>query len=351
MIRLKNLILLSLLLSLVFSSCSVFEGAPTPTPTATNTATPIPTATGTPTPSPTPSGTPTPTFTLIPSPTPTSPYIWGYFPGPTEDSAVEITPPIDPFSFSSDTVNIILLGSDKRPNIPGYRTDTLLILSLDQSKGTAKMLSIPRDLYVYIPGWKVNRINTAEPHGGFEMISDAVLYNLGIPLHHWVRVRFEGMIEAIDLMGGIDVHATGPLYDECGGVYYYYQPGNVYHMDGMDALCYTRMRKASSDFDRLRRQQEVLEAMFNKVISIDGLERVPELYEVFKHTFQSDMGLEDVVDLVPLAASLAMDPDQVERYRIDQAMVQSFRVPSTGASVLLPKIEEISALLEQAFGD
>jgi LCP family protein required for cell wall assembly len=213
------------------------------------------------------------------------------------------------------------------------------------------MLSIPRDLYVYIPGWKVNRINTAEPHGGFPMISDTVLYNLGIPLHHWVRVKFEGMIEAIDMLGGIDVYATAPLYDECGGVYYNYASGNTYHMDGMDALCYTRMRKTTSDFDRLRRQQEVLEAMFNKVISIDGLERVPELYQLFKNTFESDMNLEEVLELVPLAASLALEPDQVHRYRIDQTMVQSFRVPSSGASVLLPKRDEILAMLEQAFGD
>jgi LCP family protein required for cell wall assembly len=258
---------------------------------------------------------------------------------------------MEPIAFSADTVNIILLGSDKRPNIAGYRTDTLLILSLDQSNGAATMLSIPRDLYVFIPGWKVNRINTAEPHGGFEMLNDTIRYNLGIPLHHWVRVRFEGMIEAIDIMGGIDVLTTGPLYDECGGVYYRYVTGNVYHMDGMDALCYTRMRKASSDFDRLRRQQEVLEAMFSKVISIDGLERVPELFETFKHTFQSDMTLEEVLDLLPLAASLALEPDQVQRYRIDQTMIESFRVPSSGASVLLPKRDEIGTLLEQAFGD
>lgn len=258
---------------------------------------------------------------------------------------------MDPIHFSPATVNIILLGSDKRPNSGGYRTDTLLILSLDPENKRTRMLSIPRDLYVFIPGWKVNRINTADFHGGFEMTANTVLYNFGIPLHHWVRVRFEGMIEAIDLLGGIDVYTTGNLYDECGGVYYAYEAGNVYHMDGMDALCYTRMRKRSSDFDRLRRQQEVLQAMFDKVISIDGLEKVPELFESFNHTFQSDMNLEEVLGLVPLATSLALEPDRVDRYRIDQSMVQGFRVPSSGASVLLPKRDEIRAMLEEAFGE
>lgn len=346
-----RLLLLCILLT-VLPSCVRTTGEPSPGPSQDPaTSTPLPSPTATDVPSPTPSETPTPTRTPAPSPTPTSPYVWGYFPGPTEDSAIEISPPVDPIPFSNETVNIILLGSDKRPSIPGYRTDTLLILSLDPQKNTARMLSIPRDLYVYIPGWKVNRINTAEPHGGFEMFSNTVLYNLGIPLHHWVRVRFEGMIEAIDLLGGIDVYATGNLYDECGGVTYSYRAGNLYHMDGMDALCYTRMRKRSSDFDRLRRQQEVLEAMFDKVISIDGLERVPELYEIFNHTFQSDMSLEQVLNLVPLAASLSLDPDRVERFRIDHTLVDNFRVPSSGAQVLLPKQEEIRAMLVGAFGD
>ena len=337
----------------LLASCSQLssDSSPAPSPTPATLATRTPLSTRTHTPSPFPSSTPTATLQPIPSVTPTSAYIWGYFPGPTEDSAIEIDPPMEPFSFPPDTVNIILLGSDQRPNSGGYRTDTLLILSLDPENGTATMLSIPRDLYVFIPGWKVSRINTAEPHGGFEMIANTVLYNLGIPLDHWVTVRFEGMIEAIDLLGGIDVDSTGRLYDECGGVYYNYAAGNLYHMDGMDALCYTRMRKRSSDFDRLRRQQEVLAAMFNKIISIDGLEKVPELYEVFNHTFRSDMSLEDVIALVPLAASLALEPEGVQQYRIDRAQVESFRVPISGASVLLPKREEIRLMLEEAFGD
>jgi len=349
----QRVILVSIILGLGLSSCSQLlnESSPSPAPItpSTQTYTPVPSETHTP--SPIPTSTPTASPQPIPSVTPTSEYVWGYFPGPSEDSAIEIDPPMEPFSFPPDTVNIILLGSDQRPNSSGYRTDTLLILSLNPEIGTATMLSIPRDLYVYIPGWKVNRINTAEPHGGFEMMKDTVLYNLGIPLHHWIRVRFEGMIEAVDLLGGIEVYSTGKLYDECGGVYYDYAAGNVYHMDGMDVLCYTRMRKRSSDFDRLRRQQEVLEAMFDKVISIDGLEKVPELFETFNHTFESDMRLEQVLSFVPLAASLTLEPEKVQRYRIDRSLVESFRVPSSGASVLLPKRDEIRFMLEQAFGD
>jgi LCP family protein required for cell wall assembly len=226
-----------------------------------------------------------------------------------------------------------------------------MILSLDPIANTAKMISIPRDLYVYIPGWKVNRINTAEPKGGFKMLSDTILYNLGIPLHHWVLVEFNGLNEAIDILGGIEVHSTGYLYDECGGTYYRYEPNNTYPMDGFTALCYTRMRKASSDFDRLRRQQEVFRAMFDKIFSFEGALEVPELYEVYKHTLQSDLKLEDILPLSSLAVNLAADPAQIERFSIDQSMVLSWRTPVSGASVLLPNSEAIQAMLEEAFGE
>lgn len=226
-----------------------------------------------------------------------------------------------------------------------------MILSLDPVANTAKMVSIPRDLYVYIPGWKVNRINTAEPKGGFKMLADTILYNLGVPVHHWVMVEFNGLSEAIDILGGIDVHSTGYLYDECGGTYYRYEPNNVYTMDGFTALCYTRMRKASSDFDRLRRQQEVFRAMFDKIFTLEGMLDVPELYEIFKHTLHSDLTVEDILPLASLAANLAADTTQIERFSIDQSMVLSWRTPRTGAAVLLPKMDLIQAMLEEAFGE
>jgi LCP family protein required for cell wall assembly len=263
---------------------------------------------------------------------------------------MEIPRPVPPIDFPPYVVNIMLLGSDRRPNTTGYRTDTLLILSLDPIANKATMISIPRDFYVYIPGWKVDRINTAEPRGGFTMLADTVLYNLGIPLHHWVKVEFSGLREAVDILGGIEVTSTGYLNDECGGTYYHYQPDKLYSMDGFTALCYARMRKASSDFDRLRRQQEVIKAMFNKLFSFEGLWQIPELFGAFKHTLESDMKLEDIIPLASLATNIARDPERITQFRIDQSMVQNWRTPRTGAAVLLPKSDLIQGMLEEAFG-
>jgi anionic cell wall polymer biosynthesis LytR-Cps2A-Psr (LCP) family protein len=181
------------------------------------------------------------------------------------------------------------------------------------------------------------------------MLSDTILYNLGIPLHHWVKVEFSGMIEAVDILGGIEIKSTGYLSDECGGTYYRFEPNKTYPMDGFTAHCYARMRKMSSDFDRLRRQQEVFQAMFDKLFSLDGLWEVPELHEIFNRTFETDMTLFEIVPLTPLATSLAFNPDRIEKYQIDRSMVQSWRTPQSGAAVLLPKPEAIESLLIEAF--
>jgi anionic cell wall polymer biosynthesis LytR-Cps2A-Psr (LCP) family protein len=165
-----------------------------------------------------------------------------------------------------------------------------------------------------------------------------------------VRVEFNGLNKAVDILGGIEVYSTGYLNDECGGTYYHIKPNTVYPMDGFTALCYARMRKASSDFDRLRRQQEVIQAMFSKLFSFEGLWQIPELYEIFHQTFKTDMKLEDILPLATLASSLAREPDQIQRFRIDQSMVKNWRTPRSGAAVLLPKPEAILTLLEEAFG-
>ena len=251
--------------------------------------------------------------------------------------------------FPEDAVNIIILGSDFRPDRTGSRSDTIIVLSLDPGAGSATMISIPRDLYVYLPGWRVDRINTADPRGGPEMVKNTILYNLGIEIDYWVRVYFSGFVTAVDLLGGIYVYVGSYLEDQCGSTIYTYTPG-LYQMDGYTALCYVRMRKMSSDFDRLRRQQEVFKALFNRVLNLDGLSRVPQLYDQFDSLAQTDMRLDDILPLVPLAASLASDSSRIHAYSIGFDMVTMWRVPYSGASVLLPNWDAVKDMLQEAFG-
>ncbi|NIS78819.1 MAG: hypothetical protein GTO14_00985 [Anaerolineales bacterium] len=349
--RCSPLTILLLLLGVV-SACNsmgaifpgaVGVGAPlvTADPLASETPTPfipiLPTATS----------PPVATYTPTPAPSPTNMLPWGSFAPPSEPSAIEIPPPMPLIQQPENSINIILLGSDQRPKDGAFRTDTMMILMLDPDNGKATMLSIPRDLYVFIPGWRVDRINTADVRGGTQWVFDAVRYNFGIELDYWVRVNFGGFITAIDALGGIYVQVGKSLYDRCGDFDYSYSPGTQY-MDGYTALCYVRMRKRTSDFDRLRRQQEVVQAIFNRVLSLDGLSRVPDLYNQFNYLVQTNLTLEGILPLVPLGANLASDPSLIQRLTIDPSLASSFRVPYSGAAVLLPDRTGIQAMIRAA---
>jgi LCP family protein required for cell wall assembly len=340
------------LLALLASSCGnplgLFGGAPagvlvTQNPLATVTPTPFQPAPPTETPPPPPPASATPS----PSPTPVNP--WGDFPGPTEPSAIDIPRPAPEIPFGPDVVNILLLGSDQRPYESGHRTDTIIVVSLDPEAQTVTMLSIPRDLYVYIPGWRVDRINVADVRGGPDMIKQTILYNFGIPIHRWARINFYGFVTAIDLLGGIDVQITGYLSDNCMHVALYYTPGTTRHMDGTTALCYVRQRETTGDLDRMRRAQEVVRAIFDRVVSLDGLSRVPDLYSQFGNLVETDITVGDLLPLVPMATSVSGNPDAIRQFAINGDMVTLWRVPSSGASVLLPMQDAIRGLLESAF--
>jgi len=299
-----------------------------------------------------PTETPIPTATAAPGPaaTPTPINPWGSYAGPAEPSAIEIPPPMPEIPQNDGTVNIVLLGSDIRPNDGGWRTDTILIVSLDPSAGRVRMISAPRDLYVYIPGWRVDRINVADVHGGFDMLAQTIEYNFGIPIDHMMRIDFSGFKQLVDTLGGLDVNSTGYLNDECGGKWWSYGIG-TYHMGGYEALCYVRMRKTSSDYDRLRREQEVLLAIADRLASLDGLSRIPELYQQFHALVKTDLEVNDLLPLVPLATTLAADRSRITLHRVDSTLTTSWLVPYSGANVLLPNREAILAMLQAAFAN
>ncbi|MBN1267356.1 MAG: LCP family protein [Anaerolineales bacterium] len=351
----KNLITILCIVSLLLSSCSLFDAALESVEdsdrrvmaASLNTVTPTPflpiADTGIET-------TAIAENSIVPEATalsmPQDP--WESFPGPSDISAIEIPPPMPEVVLSDSAITFVLLGSDQRSNGYGYRTDTMIIVSVDPKNEKVIMLSVPRDLYVYIPGWKVERINSAEAHGGEITLEQTILYNFGITVDYWARVNFNGFVSGINSLGGIDVEVTGYLNDEYGGVWYNYSPG-TYHMNGVQALGYVRMRKASSDFDRLRRQQEVVKAIFKKVISLDGLSRIPDLYAQFNDLFQTNVNIVDMLQLIPTASKVASGAISITGQTLTQDHVTSWTVPSTGAAVLLPKRDVLITLMEDLF--
>jgi anionic cell wall polymer biosynthesis LytR-Cps2A-Psr (LCP) family protein len=118
------------------------------------------------------------------------------------------------------------------------------------------------------------------------------------------------------------------------------------HMDGSTALWYVRSRMTTSDFDRTRRQQEVIQATMEKLISMNAIARAPELYSIYKDTVTTDMSFTDMAPLILLAAKMA-DPAKIQHYYVGPAEVTGWYTPA-GAAVLLPNREAIMGIIYQA---
>jgi len=249
-------------------------------------------------------------------------------------------------------VRIMILGSDWRPN-SGSRTDVMMLLSINPKEGTATVLSFPRDLYVFIPGHgSYDRINTPMAYGDFPMLSDTLEYNFGIRPDFYVITNFQGFLGIIDSLGGINVYVGSYLSDHCDlpwGVdgYCSVDPG-LRLMDGATALWYVRSRYSSSDLDRTRRAQEVMMGLFNRMMSLNAVLRIPELYQRYQSSVETNMGLDDILPLVPVATQLLNDTSRIRRYAIGYNEITPYVVPENGAQVLLPKFDLINEIIRQA---
>ena len=263
-----------------------------------------------------------------------------------------------------ERVNILFLGIDERSDQHGpWRTDTMIVLTIDPENMTAGILSIPRDLWVRIPGYSENRINTAHytgdlkkfPGGGPALAIKTVQHNLAITIHYYVRVNFRGFVEAIDTIGGIDIYVEkeidDPLYpDNAYGYDPLYIPAGLQHMDGELALKYARTRHGGSDFDRLRRQQQVIMAVRDKVLRFELLPqllpKLPELLKTVGDAVQTDLQLDEMRNLVQLAGQI--DDEHIKTAVIDSSMTVPTTTPN-GAQVLIPIPDKIRAVVDEIF--
>lgn len=270
----------------------------------------------------------------IPAPTPI----------PTETSHVT--------DYPLNRTNILILGSDWRPG-SGFRTDVIVLVSINPASGAVSLISFPRDLYITIPGIGDQRINTSQVYGGFELTKATFKQNFGITVDYYVITNFAGFQAIIDTLGGIEIYATSALSDRCdlpqavdGSCYI----SEGYHaMDGQTALWYVRSRYSSSDFDRTRRAQEVLMGIFHKLMSLNAVSRAPELYQIMSANIETNLDFNTVAMLLPLAPAILSNDSLVHRYAIGRSEITSYTVPDSGAMVLLPNYDAINAILNQAF--
>lgn len=252
-----------------------------------------------------------------------------------------------------ERVNVLLLGIDKRQGEEGpWRTDTMILVTADPKSKTAGMLSIPRDLYVEIPGYGEGRINTAHFLGGPELAKKTVQYNLGVPVHYYARIDFWGFEKLIDTLGGITVEVEEEIRDNRYpdnnyGYMSIYIPAGVQHMDGDMALKYARTRHGGSDFARIKRQQKVLLAIRDQALRLNLLPKLPALMKTTSDAVQTDLQPGEILALASIGARIKQE--NIRGAAIDEFMTFPVTTPE-GAQVLWPNRELIGKLIEELFG-
>ena len=278
-----------------------------------------------------------------------------------EDGDTGITGVPLPDYETKDRVNVLLLGIDKRPNEAISRTDTMILITVDPNAKTAGMLSIPRDLWVSIPGYDEDRINKAYylgdlneyPGGGAALAMKTVQYNLGVPVHFYAQIDFQGFRDIVDTLDGIEINVPqtidDPNYPDSNyGYDPFYIEAGLQTLTGYDALRYARTRATpGSDFSRARRQQQVLLALRDKALRIGIIPKIPELWNTMSGTVETDLQLVDILELAQLADEIEVG--DIQTGVIDTQYTVDYIVPDTGAQVLLPYREKIGTLIEEMF--
>lgn len=271
---------------------------------------------------------------------------WGNYPGPETWPSIQIPPPIEvqgPLPDIENQISILLLGNDHRPSM-GTRTDTIMILILNLDQKTAKIISIPRDLYVYAPGKTMLKINTVQPRGGYDLLYQTLQYNFGIYPDYYVNISRDAIIEVINILEGIYLYVPRALDDPVFANGDYSVDVGWTTMDGATARWYVSSRVTTDDFDRNLRQQVVLEAIFNKLMTLDAVSHVPEFYKLFQDHIKTNMTINDLVQLIPIA--LEIDSfGVIDRYAIQEKDVQSSYTPISHAFIFLPKPENIYSIM------
>lgn len=241
--------------------------------------------------------------------------------------------------------NFLIMGTDRMHGSGDWRTDSLMVVGLDRDENRAAIFSIPRDLYVQIPGYGWGRINQAdylgelrEKDGGPKLLGGIIEDTLGIPTNHWVRVHMDGFVPMIDALGGITVTLETPFYDmwqspTTTATIELYLPAGVNHLNGYQTYLFSRLRYIGTDVGRASRQRVVLWALRDRLLSGNYLAQLPQLLETFGKTVSTDLGLFDIASLASVA--MALDEEDIRSGGLQIRDLLSYRT-NGGAAVLVP---------------
>jgi LCP family protein required for cell wall assembly len=262
---------------------------------------------------------------------------------------------------------VLLMGLDRRADETGlgFRTDTMMLASIDPVTDAVGILSIPRDLFVEVPGYnQLQRINSPmvlgelqQPGYGPILAMQTVQYNLGIRVHDYVAVDFRTVITLVDAVGGIDVNVPYNIADyQMPDLYYGYDPlviqAGQHHMDGYTALRYARTRHGDSDFARAQRQQQVIYALRDRVLNLNMLPQLiiqaPGMLAQLKDNVFTALNVDQIIQLALYVKDIPQE--NIRTGVIDGRYIMPYTT-SQGASVLVPNRSMLGQLMVQVFGE
>jgi LCP family protein required for cell wall assembly len=275
-----------------------------------------------------------------------------------------------PVPWEGGRLNVLLIGTDKRPNEGTWNTDTLIVASIDPASRQVAMFSLPRDTVgvplppiparsVFGATWdrKINALFGQArarpdlfPGGGYEGLKDTLGYLYGIPINYFVEVDFSGFKTVVEALGGVTVNVQVPVVDDYypgdAGTLRVYIPTGVQHMSGSQALVYARSRHGSNDFDRASRQQRVILSLRQQADFTTLIQRLPDLVQSTSKAVKTDYPIAKLPQLIELASRI--DIGNVRSF-VFSPPYYGFEGYPGGIYTLSPNVPRIRAAVASAF--
>ena len=246
----------------------------------------------------------------------------------------------------SSEIHVMILGVDERKDDVG-RSDTLMVATVDPEKGTASLLSIPRDTRVAIEGNGYDKINAAYAYGGYALTKKTLEQLLDVPMDYYILIDVHAFERIIDALDGIDIDVEKRMYyedpwDDDGGLVIDIYPG-MQHMTGEKAIEYVRYRDTEGDIGRIRRQQRFVSAVLTKVTSPEIFAKLPEIIDEVMKSIKTDLGASDMLRFLQLMK-------KVQEQGLSAEMAPGNPAWYKGVSYWIPDIVELRRLAARAAG-
>jgi len=262
--------------------------------------------------------------------------------------------------------NILVLGTDKRPDDPGTyaRSDTMLLVNVDTISNSVRIMAIPRDLVVDIPDYGTNKVNAAYffgeyykvPGGGQALAVETLSQFFNVPIDYYIAINFQGFEKVVDAVGGVDVNVpysiddynypTDEQGDLYGTMHVHFDEG-LQHMDGQRALEYARTRHADNDFARSKRQLQIILAVRQKAMSLNLLPSLPALTDALGGMVETNIPFDRQIGLAQLGYNI--DASSIVTSSIDSTMISPVTLSDGSEGLKLDK-EVAQPVINRFFG-